>query len=82
MRMVPTKPTPTGPLGPSAQAVHQCFTAWNLGGEVYSEQLPLVAFNILADVDMSAIKSLLDRGEADGWWHYETGCVTDRWQDA
>lgn len=75
-------PVPTGPLGPSAEAVHRCFAPWGLGGEAYSKELPLVALDVPADADLTGIKSLLDRGVEDGWWYYETGCVTDAWRDA
>ncbi|MDG4798188.1 DUF4265 domain-containing protein [Micromonospora sp. WMMD1082] len=75
-------PNPDGPLGRSAQAVHAEFTAFNLGGEVFSEQLPLVAFNIPADADLTAIKMLLERGQNNDWWHYEVGSGTPRWWDA
>ncbi|PZW03773.1 protein of unknown function [Micromonospora phaseoli] len=75
-------PNPAGPLGRSARAVHAEFAAFNLGGEVFSEQLPLVAFNIPADADFAAIKLVLERGQNSGWWHYEVGSGSTRWWDA
>lgn len=75
-------PVPTGPLGANAEAVHGQFEQWNLGGEEFSKELPLVALNIPADADMPAIKALLNRGVEDGWWYYETGCATDTWRAA
>ncbi|MGW1410703.1 DUF4265 domain-containing protein [Streptomyces sp. NPDC002403] len=75
-------PVPSGPLGRSAQAVHERFASFGLGGEVFSEEFPLVAFTVLADADLGRIKALLVRGQEDGWWHYEHGCVTDAWRDA
>ncbi|MEV6964851.1 DUF4265 domain-containing protein [Hamadaea sp. NPDC051192] len=75
-------PTPAGPLGPSAEAVHRCFAPWNLGGEAYSKELPLVALDIPVGADLTGIKSLLDRGVEDGWWYSETACVTDAWRAA
>jgi hypothetical protein len=75
-------PVPKGPLGRSAQAVHEQFARFGLGGEVFSEELPLVAFHVPADADLAEIKALLRSGEADGWWHFEEGCITDAWRDA
>ncbi|MFC5644997.1 DUF4265 domain-containing protein [Kitasatospora cinereorecta] len=75
-------PVPSGPLGPSAHAVHERLSPFGLGGEVFSEDLPLVAFTVPADADLAGIKALLHRGREDGWWHFETGCVTDAWHAA
>lgn len=72
-------PIPSGPLGGSAQATHARFTPHDLGGEVFSESLPLVAFNVPADADFGVIKALLSRGESEGWWHYEVGNGSERW---
>ena len=35
-----------------------------------------------ADADLGGIKALLVRGQEDGWWQFEVGCVTDAWRDA
>lgn len=75
-------PVPSGPLGPSASAVHAKFARFGLGGEVFSAQLPLVAFDVPADADFSGIKQVLADGESNGWWHSEVGCGTDRWWSA
>ncbi|MDW5327016.1 DUF4265 domain-containing protein [Plantactinospora sp. KLBMP9567] len=75
-------PVPDGPLGRSAQAVHECFGRFGLGGEAFSEAFPLVAMNVPADDDLAAIKQLLVSGQAQGWWQFEEGCVTDAWRDA
>lgn len=75
-------PIPGGPLGRSARAVHERFARFGLGGEAFSDELPLVAFNVPADGDLAGIKSLLRSGAADGWWYFEEGCVTDAWRDA
>jgi hypothetical protein len=72
-------PEPSGPLGPSASAVHAAFARFGLGGEVFSAELPLVAFDVPADADFPAIKQVLADGESNGWWHFEVGCGTDRW---
>ncbi|MEU8200599.1 DUF4265 domain-containing protein [Streptosporangium sp. NPDC049046] len=73
---------PSGPLGPSAQAVHERLAPFGLDGEVFSKDLPLVAFNVPPDAELGQIKALLIRGEEDGWWHFEASCVTDAWRNA
>ncbi|MFJ8826176.1 DUF4265 domain-containing protein [Streptomyces sp. NPDC102467] len=75
-------PIPTGPLGRSPQAVHQRLSAFGLGGEVFSEDFPLVAFTAPAGADFAGIKALLAQGEEEGWWHYEVGCSTEQWRNA
>ena len=75
-------PAPDGPLGRSAQAVHAKFAAFGLGGEVYSAEFPFVAFTVPAGADFRQIKAVLGRGQAEGWWHYEAGCVTEAWMAA
>jgi hypothetical protein len=75
-------PVPDGPLGRSAAAVHERLSPFRLGGESFSQGFPLVAFNIPANADMTQIKRLLERGEAEGWWHFETACVSDAWREA
>lgn len=66
-------------MGPSPQAVHQSFSAFALGGEVFSADFPMVAFTAPAGADFAGIKALLDRGQKEGWWHYEVGRGTDEW---
>lgn len=75
-------PIPSGRLGRSAEAVHAEFAIFDLGGEVFSSDLPLVAFNVPSDADFVAIKALLERGRSEGWWHFEVGSATERWWDA
>ncbi|MDQ0930785.1 hypothetical protein QFZ49_000692 [Streptomyces turgidiscabies] len=75
-------PIPTGPLGRSPQAVHQRLSAFGLGGEVFSEDFPMVAFTAPAGADFAGIKALLAQGEEEGWWHYEVGCSTEEWRNA
>ncbi|MDX3498075.1 DUF4265 domain-containing protein [Streptomyces turgidiscabies] len=53
---------PTGPLGESPQAVHQRFSQFGLGGEVFSGGFPMVAFTVPADVDFAGVRALLARG--------------------
>ncbi|WFB11963.1 DUF4265 domain-containing protein [Streptomyces sp. LX-29] len=75
-------PVPAGPLGRSAQAVHQRFSTFGLGGEVFSKDFPMVAFTVPAGADFAGIKALLAQGQAEGWWHYEVGCGTGEWWGA
>ncbi|BAC68437.1 hypothetical protein SAVERM_727 [Streptomyces avermitilis MA-4680 = NBRC 14893] len=75
-------PVPTGPLGRRPQAVRQRLSAFGLGGEVFSEDFPMVAFTAPAGADFAGIKALLKRGRDEGWWHYEVGCGTDEWWNA
>jgi hypothetical protein len=41
---------------------------------------PIVALTIEPDRDLPAIKALLVRGQDEGWWDYEEGCVSHEWQ--
>jgi len=75
-------PIPSGPLGRSARAVHEKFAPFGLGGEVFSEDLPLVAMNVPADANFAGIKQLMAAGEEAGWWFAETSCANQRWRDA
>ncbi|MEU7854428.1 DUF4265 domain-containing protein [Nonomuraea sp. NPDC049141] len=75
-------PVPDGPLGRSAQAVHERLAPFGLGGESFSAELLLVAFTVPADADLGQIKALLTRGQVDGWWHFEESCITDAWRSA
>lgn len=75
-------PVPTGPLGGSPQAVHQRLSVFGLGGEVFSADLPLLAFTTPAGTDFAGLKALLEQGQESGWWHYEVGCGTDEWWNA
>ncbi|MFE2475274.1 DUF4265 domain-containing protein [Streptomyces sp. NPDC059389] len=75
-------PVPTGSLGRSPQAVHQRLSVFELGGEVLSDDFPMVAFTAPAGADFAGIKTLLAQGQTEGWWHYEVGCGTDEWWNA
>ncbi|MDQ0798276.1 DUF4265 domain-containing protein [Streptomyces sp. B1I3] len=75
-------PVPSGPLGRSAQAVHERLSVFGLGGEVFSTEFPMAAFTAPAGADFAGIKRLLEQGEEKGWWHYEIGCGTEEWWSA
>ncbi|WP_143133822.1 DUF4265 domain-containing protein [Actinoplanes philippinensis] len=72
----------SAPAGGPAAAVHGAFVRFGLGGEVFSSEFPLVAFDVPADADLGGIKRQLDEGAEQGWWHYEVGCGTDAWWSA
>ncbi|MFE7723733.1 DUF4265 domain-containing protein [Nocardia rhizosphaerihabitans] len=75
-------PIPSGPFGRDAHAVHQRLAVFGLGGEVFSDAFPMVAFTVPADADLAGVKALLRQGQSDGWWHFEVGCGTSEWWDA
>ncbi|XXZ51241.1 DUF4265 domain-containing protein [Streptomyces cavourensis] len=54
-------PVPDGPLGRDARAVHERFSPFGLGGEVFSADFPLVALTVPGGADFRAIKALLVR---------------------
>lgn len=73
-------PAPSGPLGRDPRAVHERLARFGLGGEVFSEDFPMTAFNVPATADFAGIKALLTEGQEQGWWHYEIGCATEKWR--
>lgn len=81
-RTIRVVPVPDGPMGGSPQAVHQRLSGFGLGGEVFGEEFPMVAFTAPAGADFAGIKALLVQGGEQGWWHYEVGCGTDEWWNA
>ncbi|WP_245620415.1 DUF4265 domain-containing protein [Cryptosporangium arvum] len=80
--MIRGLPVPSGPLGPDPSAAHAKFAHFGSGGEVFSAQLPLVAFDVPADARFREIKQVLTDGVSGGWWHFEEGCATDPWWNA
>lgn len=75
-------PIPSGPLGRSPQAVHQRLADFQLGGEVFIEEFPMVAFDVPASTDFGALKQLSVRGQDEGWWHLEVGSGTEAFWSA
>lgn len=74
-----------------------CFRAGPLAGDlpralapftavgVYGEGLPqygLLALDIAPNDPLDQVVDVLRRGQADGWWEYEEGRVTDAWLKA
>lgn len=52
-------PIPAGSLGTSAQAVHEKLAACGPGGEVFSQDFPLLALTVPAHADLPRIKAVL-----------------------
>lgn len=75
-------PVPDGPLGRSAGAVHERLAEFGLGGEAFSQEFPLVAFDVPAGADLRSVKAMLVGGQDAGWWYFEEGCVTEAWSAA
>jgi hypothetical protein len=75
-------PAAGGPLGPDARAVYDLLAPFGVGGETYSAELPLIAFNIPSTADLAQIKALLVRGADEGWWGFEAACVGPAWEGA
>lgn len=75
-------PRDDGPLGGERQAVLDAFAALGVTGEGMSRPVSMVALDVGPDAPLALVKALLARGEADGRWYYEEGCVTEAWQHA
>jgi hypothetical protein len=71
-------PRTDGALRGNRQAVLDWFAPYGVSGEGI-EQHGLVALDVPAEADHRALKSELQRGEADGRWHFEEGCVSEAW---
>lgn len=78
IRVIPFR---DGPLHGDQQAVLDAFAPFGVEGEGV-EQYGLVALNIPANADLTAIKRLLREGEEDKRWAYEEGCVGNAWTEA
>lgn len=78
IRIIPFK---AGPLGGSRRRVLDAFAPLGVTGEGI-EQYGMVALDVPPDVDLAAVKRLLEDGTRDGWWDYEEGCVGDAWMAA
>jgi hypothetical protein len=78
IRVIPFR---DGPLHGDQQAVLDAFAPFGVEGEGV-EQYGLVALNIPASADLTAVKRLLREGEEDKRWAYEEGCVGNAWAEA
>ncbi|MFJ8694209.1 DUF4265 domain-containing protein [Streptomyces roseolilacinus] len=63
------------------QTVLEAFHRLGTTGEGI-EQFRMVTLDVPPGADLSRIRKLLEHGEAEGWWHWEEGCVTAAWRAA
>jgi hypothetical protein len=68
-----------GGSGAARQTVLETFHRLGTTGEGI-EQFRMVALDVPPDADLPRIRKLLEHGEAEGWWHWEEGCVTPAWR--
>lgn len=71
-------PFSEGPLAGSLQAVLDAFSPLGVDGEGI-EQYGMVALDIPPEVALVPVIIALRKGEADSWWDFEEGCVSDEW---
>jgi hypothetical protein len=74
-------PSGSGPMAGDRQAVLDAFAPFGVDGEGI-EQFGMVSLNVPTDLALAEIKGLLQRGERDGWWDYDEGCIGDAWKAA
>lgn len=72
-------PSGEGESQEKRQKVLDTFAPTGVDGEGLN-RFNLVALNVPASVDLSAVKQILVQGERDGRWYYEEGCVTPEWR--
>ncbi|MGW0886307.1 DUF4265 domain-containing protein [Streptomyces sp. NPDC002671] len=46
------------------------------------ERFRMVALDVPPDADLPRVRKFLEHGAAEGWWHWEEGCVTTAWRAA
>ncbi|WP_303392153.1 DUF4265 domain-containing protein [Kitasatospora sp. NA04385] len=64
--------------GGSADRVGDLPPAWRDRRGI--EQFGMVALDVPPEADIQRIRTLLEHGDAKGWWHWEEGCVTAAWE--
>ncbi len=72
-------PLAEAPSEVALQEVIDTFAALGVDCEGALPAFKIVALDIPASADLPEVKALLRRGEADGRWGYEEGCIDDRW---
>lgn len=73
-------PRGEGPLHGDRQAVLDAFSPLGVNGEGMATPVNIVALDIGPDAPIPSVKALLERGEAEGLWHYEEGSISDAWR--
>lgn len=61
------------------QGVLETFHRLGTTGEGI-ERFGMVALDVPPEADVPQIRTLLEHGEAEGWWEWEEGCVTAAWE--
>ncbi|NTW42798.1 MAG: DUF4265 domain-containing protein [Cellulomonadaceae bacterium] len=77
VRVIPRR---DGALRGDRQAVLDAFAPLGVSGEAMASPVSIVALDIGPDAALAPVRALLERGEAEGLWHYEEGCVSDEWR--
>lgn len=79
VRVIPRR---DGPLHGDRQAVLDAFAPLGVSGEGMATPVNIVALDIGPGAPIASVKALLERGESEGLWHYEEGCISDEWRRA
>lgn len=61
------------------QSVLKVFHSLGTTGEGLA-QYRMVALDVPPEANLPKIRALLEHGGAQGWWHWEEGCVTAAWR--
>jgi hypothetical protein len=75
-------PLGDGASEPQLQEIIDAFGPLGAECEGGLPSFKIVALDIPPDARLAEIKTILRRGEADGRWGYEEGCIDDRWSAA
>ncbi|HEX2212988.1 MAG TPA: DUF4265 domain-containing protein [Mycobacterium sp.] len=68
-----------GPLRGDPVAVRESFESLGVPCEVMQQPVRMAALDIPSEVRSRDVKALLVERQADGWWDFEEGCVTQEW---
>ena len=68
-----------GPLAGDLERTRKELSGLGIESEA-NQQHGIMSVNVEQAADLAALKATLRRGEADGWWAYEEGCISDAWR--
>lgn len=68
-----------GPLHGDPVAVRESFEQLGVTCEVMQQPVRMAALDIPPGVPPHRVKALLVQRQAEGWWDFEEGCVTQEW---
>lgn len=68
-----------GPLGGDPAAVREAFESLGVTCELMQEPVRMAALDIPPEAGSQQVKALLVERQAEGWWDFEEGCVTQEW---